>query len=154
MQLNFSNINARIRSVLTIRKISDKQLAQWLEISPGRLSQKFKGETWDSLTELQEIADRTGFSLAWVITGEGEQEQKGNNESHEEEVRAIVLKYEKQIEDLVAQIAEKNAQIELRKKNEQLLTQLNGILEDRIKEKELKLDELRSKLDVKDGKRK
>lgn len=38
--------------------------------STTRLSQKFKGEIWDSITELELIADRTGVSFEWLRKGE------------------------------------------------------------------------------------
>jgi SOS-response transcriptional repressor LexA len=37
----------------------------------SRLSQKFREGIWDSLVELQKISEKTGYSIDWIITGDG-----------------------------------------------------------------------------------
>jgi SOS-response transcriptional repressor LexA len=65
-------INERIRLILDRKGISNKTVAEWLSMTNSRLSQKFKEGIWDSVAELQVIAEKTGFALDWIITGKDE----------------------------------------------------------------------------------
>jgi transcriptional regulator with XRE-family HTH domain len=67
-----TSINERIRLILDRMDIPNKAVAEWLGMTNSRLSQKFKEGIWDSLAELQTIANKTGYSLDWIITGKGE----------------------------------------------------------------------------------
>jgi transcriptional regulator with XRE-family HTH domain len=77
-------INDRIKLILKEQGVTDKKLAQWIGISTGRISQKFKDEVWDSLAELKKISEHTGYRLDWIVTGKGakkeEPEMAGANE--------------------------------------------------------------------------
>ncbi len=81
-------VNDRIRQVLAQEKITDKTLADWLNMSAGRVSQKFKDGKWDRLGELNIIAEKTGYSLEWLYSGNGP--EKGNAVAESEQTyRAI-----------------------------------------------------------------
>jgi phage repressor protein C with HTH and peptisase S24 domain len=65
------SISSRIKHIQNILNISDKRLSMILNLSPGRVSQKFKADVWDSLEELKMIAKSTGYELDWIVTGQG-----------------------------------------------------------------------------------
>jgi hypothetical protein len=65
------SINERIRLILDREKIANKDVAEWLSMTNSRLSQKFKEGIWDSLAELQLLAEKTGYRLDWIIEGKG-----------------------------------------------------------------------------------
>lgn len=64
-------INHRIKQILSELGLSSRQLAAWLNVSDGRISQKFKEGVWDSLEELKLISANSGYSLDWIVTGKG-----------------------------------------------------------------------------------
>jgi hypothetical protein len=83
------SIFERIRLILNREKISDKTVAGWLGLTPQRLSQKFRDNRWDSLREIEIIAEKTGYRFEWIHSGTGSEkydnkENLGNiNETEE-----------------------------------------------------------------------
>jgi len=71
------SVNERIQLILKEKRIKDKDLAGWLGISAGRLSQKFKDGVWDSLAELKIISESTGATVEWLAHGIGSMFDKG-----------------------------------------------------------------------------
>lgn len=67
------SINERIKLIIDRSGLNQKEAAEWFGFTPGRLSQKLKGEIWDSVQELQQISKHTGYNLDWIVTGEGEE---------------------------------------------------------------------------------
>lgn len=68
------SINERIRLILDRKKIANKEVAAWLDMTNSRMSQKFKEGIWDSVAELKVICEKIGVDLDWLITGEGRPE--------------------------------------------------------------------------------
>lgn len=64
-------IGERIRQILAEQKLTDKDVAGWLGITPQRLSQKFKDDIWDSISEIETISTKTWISTEWLISGTG-----------------------------------------------------------------------------------
>lgn len=64
------SISERIRLVLDRKKIPDQDLAQMLDLTPQRISQKFKENKW-TIIEVQDIAETTGYRFEWLATGNG-----------------------------------------------------------------------------------
>lgn len=68
-------INERIKLIIDRSGKSQKDAADWFGFTPGRLSQKLTAGIWDSVKELQEISKHTGYTLDWIITGEGQEKE-------------------------------------------------------------------------------
>lgn len=63
-------ISERIRAVLGKKKLSDKDIAAVLGVSPQRISQKISSDNWDSLNELQDIAEFLKCDFNWLAFGD------------------------------------------------------------------------------------
>jgi transcriptional regulator with XRE-family HTH domain len=62
-------ISERIRGLLSKKKLSDKDIAAVLDVSPQRISQKISSDNWDSLNELQDIAEFLKCDFNWLAFG-------------------------------------------------------------------------------------
>lgn len=93
------SISDRISLIMKSQKLTNKQLAEWLDVSPTRVGQKFSDDVWDSIDELKTIARHTGYALDAIITGKGFSVEKS---------KILALK------DVVTQVQEPQTQLSRR----------------------------------------
>jgi transcriptional regulator with XRE-family HTH domain len=65
-------VNIRLKKLITYLKISNKEFAEIITISPNALSHYLNGRRNISNNIIAKIHKNTGCNLNWLLTGEGE----------------------------------------------------------------------------------
>lgn len=78
------SLSERIKLILTREKISDRTVAEWLDLTPSRVSQKMKDAIW-GIDDVLKISEKTGYAFNWICQGYGPE--------HEDETVAALENY-------------------------------------------------------------